>query len=400
VPRSRVLALVLANAISELGNVAAIVALPWFVLVTTGSAARTGLTAFATTLPLALGAIAGGRVVDRVGLRRASVVADLGAGTAIAAIPVLHHLGALEFWHVLALAFAAGTFEGPGRAARRALLPGLAERSTLSLERANSLSTTSEHIGYVLGAPAAGLLIATVGAPNALLLDAATFAVSAAIVGGLVPTLRTAIGPTPLGEGIRFVLGTPLLFTFFGMWMVGGFLIGPLASVVLPVYAKDVLGGAGSLAACVTAYGVGGLGGTVAYGLAGPKLPRRPLYVAMWIAYPALSLALIPVPGLGPLLVLLAGIGFVTGAYNPFETTIHQELIPPELRARAFAILLAVEMLVVPPAMLLNGFLMEHVGLRAALILFGVGNLLLGVFALANRPARRLDVRATRLAAP
>ena len=393
------LALVLANAISELGNVAAVVALPWFVLVTTGSAARTGLTAFATTLPLALGAIAGGPVVDRIGLRRASVVADLGAGTAIAAIPVLHHLGALEFWHVLALAFAAGTFEGPGRAARRALLPGLAERSTLSLERANSISTTSEHIGYVLGAPAAGVLIATAGAPNALLLDAGSFAVSAVFVGGLLPALRTAVGRTPLVEGLRYVLSTPLLFTFFAMWMVGGFLIGPLASVVLPVYAKEVLGGAGSLAACVTAYGAGGLAGTLAYGVAGPMLPRRALYVAMWIAYPVLSLALVALPGLGVLLPLLAGIGFVTGAYNPFETTIHQELIPAELRARAFAILLAVEMLAVPPAMLLNGFLMEHVGLRAALVLFGVGNLLLGVYALANRPTRRLDVRASNLAA-
>ena len=392
--RSSLLALVAANAVSQLGNVAAIVALPWFVLVTTGSAARTGLTAFATTLPLAFGAILGGTIVDRVGLRRASIAADLGAAAAIATIPLLHALDALEFWHVLALAFTAGAFEAPGRAARRAMLPDLAERASVSLERANSIATTSEHVGYVLGAPAAGLLIAAIGAPNTLLLDAASFAVSAGIVAAAVPSTRGAVGPTPLLGGVRFVLGTPLLFTLFGMWMVGGFLIGPLAAVVLPVYAREELGGAGSLAACVTAYGLGGLAGTIAYGVAGVRLPRRPFYVGMWVVYPALSVALVTVPPLVPLLAILFGIGFAVGAYDPFETTIHQELIPPELRARVFAILLAVEMIVVPPSMLLNGLLMEHAGLRPALTLLAVGNVLLGAFAILNRPARTLDVGA------
>src|SRR5215213_8109744 len=111
------LCLVAANAISQLGNVIAVVALPWFVLETTGSAARTGIAAFAATLPLALGAVFAGPVVDRLGARRASVLADLGAGAAIAGIPVLHSLDRLDFWLVLALAFAAGALEAPGRTA-------------------------------------------------------------------------------------------------------------------------------------------------------------------------------------------------------------------------------------------------------------------------------------------
>ena len=48
--------LVAANAVSLTGNVLAAVAVPWFVLETTGSAAKTGIAAFFTTLPLALGA--------------------------------------------------------------------------------------------------------------------------------------------------------------------------------------------------------------------------------------------------------------------------------------------------------------------------------------------------------
>ena len=173
-PLTGLLYLIAANAISQLGNVVAVVALPWFVLETTGSPARTGITAFAATVPLALGAVFAGPVVDRLGARRASVLADLGAGIAIAGVPLLHQLGALEFWVVLLLAFAAGAIEAPGRTARKAMLPELAQRAHMSLERANSVSTTSEHLGYVLGAPLAGVVIAAAGAPQALWVDAAS----------------------------------------------------------------------------------------------------------------------------------------------------------------------------------------------------------------------------------
>jgi MFS family permease len=383
-------ALVVANAASNLGNVVAVVALPWFVLETTGSAARAGLVAFATTVPLAVGAVLGGSFVDRIGVRRASVLADLGAGVAIASIPTLHLLDALSFPALLGCAFAAGACESPGRAARRAMLPDLAARAGMPLERANSIATTSEHLGYVAGAPVAGVLIATAGAPGALWVDAASFGLSAGVVGLAVPSLRPALERAPLLEGARFVLATPLLRTFFGIWTVGAFLIGPLAAVVLPVYAREELGGAAELAACVTAYGAGGLAGTLAFGVAGARFPRRAVYVGTWLVYPTLSLLLLPLPPLVPALVVLAAIGFVVGAYDPFEATIHQELIPPELRARAFALLTAAEMTALPVSLLANGILIDAVGLGAAVALFALGNVVLAAYALANAAARDL----------
>ena len=161
--------------------------------------------------------------------------------------------------------------------------------------------------------------------------------------------------------------------------------------MILPVYAREELGGAGSLAAAVTAYGVGGLLGTLAFFAVGPALPRRRFFVATWVAYAALSVALVPAPSLVLLLPLLLGIGVLTGAYDPFEATVHQELIPPDLRARAFAILLAAEMTAVPLSMLLYGFLLDAAGLRAGLVLFAAGNVLLAAYAVANGPARRLE---------
>src|SRR5690348_15936824 len=104
--RAELLCLIAANAISQLGNVIAVVALPWFVLETTGSAALTGLTAFCTTVPLALGAVVAGPLVDLLGARRASILSDLGAAVVIAGIPLLHGVELLRFWVVLVLAFA------------------------------------------------------------------------------------------------------------------------------------------------------------------------------------------------------------------------------------------------------------------------------------------------------
>jgi MFS family permease len=388
--RAGLLCLIAANAISQLGNVVAVVALPWFVLETTGSAALTGVTAFCTTVPLALGAVFAGPVVDLLGGRRASILSDLGAALVIAGIPLLDGVGLLQFWIVLVLAFASGALEAPGRTARKALLPELVERARMSLERANSISTTSEHLGYVLGAPLAGVMIAAAGAPSALWLDAGSFLVSALLVGAFVPGVQAAVGRTGMLDGVRFVVATPLLRTFFVIWTVGGFLIGPLAAVVLPAYARQELGGAGDLAAAVTAYGVGGLVGTLAFGVVGRRLPRRGFFVTVWIVYPLLSWGLVLLPGLWGLVALLFAIGLLAGAYDPFEVTIHQELIPAELRARAFAVLIASEMTVVPLSMLLYGFLIDAAGLGTALTFFAAGNLLLGAYAMVNRHARRL----------
>jgi MFS family permease len=390
VRRTALWILVSANAVSGLGNVVAVVALPWFVLRTTGSPALTGLTAFAGTAPLAVGALGGGRLAERVGVKRASVLADAGAATAIAGIPLLDVLGVLAFWHVLALAFLSGAAEGPGRAARKALLPDLAGRAGVPLERANAVSTTSEHLGYVVGAPAAGVLLALVGETGALWVDAASFAASALMVAAGVPAVRPARERGRLSDGLRFVARTPLVRTLFVIWTAGAFLVTPLAMVLLPVYASERMDGAGDLAAAVAALGVGGLAGTLAYGVAGRRIPRRPFFVGMWTLYPAVTFGYAALPDLPWLLALLAVTGFVTGAYDPFEVTLHQENVPPALRPRVFALLLTAEMSVVPVGMLGYGLVLDVAGLRPAMLLFATGNALLGSYALLSRPARRL----------
>lgn len=380
------LALVAANAVSLLGNTVAAVAIPWFVLVTTGSAARTGVAAFCTTAPLALGAFFGGTVADRLGARATSVCSDLASGAAITGIPLLHALGALEFWQLLAFGFLGALFDAPGQAAREALLPELAERAGVSLERANSLWTTTEHSGYVAGAPLAGLLIVLAGAPAALWLDAVSFAVSALLVAIAVPAVSIETAEerylAGLRRGIRFVAGDAALRTFLLLSTVGNFLIAPLAPVLLPVYAREELGGAGSLGVLIGLYGAGGLLGAIGYGVVAGRLTPRAAFTAVWLAYAPACLLLVALPPVAVVGAALLAIGTLAGAHAPIEQRLRQERTPPELRGRVFAGFMAAYAAVVPPALLVAGIAVEAVGLRAVLAALALGNALLTVAAI------------------
>jgi MFS family permease len=379
--RTALYGLLAANAASLLGNTIAAVAIPWFVLTTTGSAARTGIAAFFTTVPLALGALFGGAVADRSGLKLASVAGDILSAASLAAIPALLAAGALQFWHLLVLGFLGSLFDGPSQAARQALIPELAARAGMPLERANALHKGTEHVGYVVGAPLAGALIAAMGAPNALWLDSASFLLAALVVAITVPEAQRSEQPrrrylAELAGGLRFVVREPVVRALLVLPAVGNFFISPLGPVVLPVYAREELGGPSALGALMAAYGNGGIVGIAFYGALGPRVSRRTVYVSLAVFYPVVSFGLVALPPLWPALATLALLGVSAGAIVPLFQSVRQERTPPELRGRVFATVAAAETMVIPPAVLLAGLVVEAFGLRAALLGFAVGNCL------------------------
>src|SRR3954466_5534976 len=101
--RTPIYALLTANAISQVGNMMTAVAIPWFVLQTTGSAAQTGLSAFATTLPIFFSGMIGGVLVDRIGAKRMSIISDLLSMVTVALVPLLYTAGTLTYPLLLAL---------------------------------------------------------------------------------------------------------------------------------------------------------------------------------------------------------------------------------------------------------------------------------------------------------
>ncbi len=131
--------LLTASAVSIAGNVFSLVGVAWFVLQSTGSPARAGVVAFASSVPVVLAAVLGGPLIDLVGHVRASVLSDLVCALATGAIPLLYATGGLAFWQLVTLAALAGLFHAPGDTARAVLVPVLAARAGTTLTRATSV---------------------------------------------------------------------------------------------------------------------------------------------------------------------------------------------------------------------------------------------------------------------
>ena len=165
--------------VSATGDIMAAVAIPWFVLQTTGSASLMGIAAFFSVLPIIIAMLFGGTLVDRIGYKQVSVFADFASGITMLMIPILHLTIGIEFWQLVLLVFLGNLLDAPGRSARQAMIPELAEAAGVSLERATSLASAFSRATSMLGAPLAGIVIAVTSAPIVLIIDAATFLVSA-----------------------------------------------------------------------------------------------------------------------------------------------------------------------------------------------------------------------------
>src|SRR4051812_39157343 len=149
-----------------------LLAVPWFVLQSTGSAAQTGIVGACETVPLVLASALGGPLIDRVGARRVAVGSDVFSGIGIALVPLLHATGALRFWQLCVLVALVGLTRAPGDTARAVLVPGLVRLAAMPLERATSAYDGVSRGARMVGGPVAGALIAAIGPADVLVVDA------------------------------------------------------------------------------------------------------------------------------------------------------------------------------------------------------------------------------------
>ena len=133
--RTAVGALVVAEIVSVLGTRMTYLALPWFVLVTTGSPGKMSLVLAAEILPMALLGIPSGSVVEKLGGRTTMLVADFARAPIMASIPLLHAADLLSFPLLLGLVALLGSFMPPYFAAQRIVLAGARRARTSARSR-------------------------------------------------------------------------------------------------------------------------------------------------------------------------------------------------------------------------------------------------------------------------
>jgi MFS family permease len=401
VSRRPLYALYVADAISLSGNVVAQLAIPWYVLLTTGSPTLTGLAVFFNFLPVVLAGLFGGVVVDRLGYRTTSVVADLASAAAVAAIPALAATVGIELWQLMALVFLGALLDAPGTTARAALLPDVVELAGMPMERAAGIRGAIQRGSLLVGAPVGGILVAELGATSALWINAASFLVSAALVATAIPAARRkaetdAPAEEPkrylgeLADGFRFVWNHRLMRAIVLTVLVTNLLDAPFG-VVMPVYALEAFGSAVDLGLMFGVFGGFALAGSLVFSAIGHRLTRRLTFVCCFVVWAADYLVLATLPSLSVTLVALAIGGLAVGPINPLLSTLGYEQIPSHMRGRVIGVLTAGAWAAIPAGILLGGVLVEAVGVAATLFAVGVCYLAVTVYGFFNPAFREMD---------
>jgi MFS family permease len=365
VEKSAISALVLAETISVLGTRMTYLALPWFVLVTTGSPSKMSLVLAAEILPMAILGIPSGALVQRLGSRTTMLVADLARAPILASIPLLYAAGVLDFWLLLAIVALLGAFAPPYFAAQRTILPELVGEDETRMSQANSSIEGGGALAALLGPALAGALIPFIGASNVLYVDAATYLVAFLLVLVFVPS-RPRIGSAAqhgVLAGLRFVLSDSLLSPIAAVMVVFGFLAAGM-SAGLPVYAYDEFDGSSWIAGLFyAALGAGAIVGSVAAVVVVKRV--APLRLAA-IGILAFTIPLWVLPFLPPwpvVFVALFAAMFFTPLINGPIIAVLTARTPEALRAKMMTAVISVNTLAAPLGFLVAGQVLEHWGI-------------------------------------
>lgn len=224
----------LATSISVLGTWIAAVALAIRMFDVTGSPGWVSALLFAEFTPLVLIGFLFGHRLDRLPVRGALAVSDLGSAAVFAVLAFVD-----EPLAVVALAGVAGIAGGVARPLSTAAVPLLVpdhelERATGALGSADNAMT---FFGEVIG----GVLVGTVGASVALGLNAVSFAASAAMIAGTAALARPAHLETPDSsslrprETIRRIRRSPVLRQIALGWAAGTVVLGVVLAVQVPL---------------------------------------------------------------------------------------------------------------------------------------------------------------------
>jgi MFS family permease len=376
--RIPILALFTANAISMVGNMLALIAIPWFVLQTTGSATQTGITGFFNILPVVLAGILGGALVDRIGYKGTSIIADIASAAAVMLIPILFSTIGLPFWVLMLLVFLGALLDTPGSTARSALVPELAEKAGMTIEQAASANQVIERGSRLVGAPLAGLLIAVMGTVNVLWLDAISFIISALLVWYLVKVPKLSVEKHPqsnywkeIEEGLRFLTRDSLMTAIVVTVMVTNFLDAAFSGVIFPVFVRQVYGSALPLGLIIAANGGGAVLGALIYGSIGYRLPRHATFVSMFLLVSLRFFIFALYPPLWIILLSTFILSVGAGPLNPIIDAIEYERVPVIMRGRVFGVITALAWAAMPLGSLIAGVLTDRLGLTSLLI--GIG---------------------------
>ncbi|HZR95182.1 MAG TPA: MFS transporter [Gaiellaceae bacterium] len=365
------LGLLSAELVSLTGSAMTFVALPWFVLATTGSTARMGWVLAAEMLPIALVGIPAGSLIARLGAKRTMLISDAARGPLLLVIPILHHTGHLSFPALLGATFAIGVFAAPYYASSRIIVPEVAGEDERAAAQVSAVLSGATQLTQILGPVLAGLIIAATSPSTVLVVDGLTYVFSFLAIAIVVRAGRR-VAPTAQSRGV---------FAGLRFLMQDG-LLGPLmvAACVINFVAQGIIVGVQGIAyfryhadAHVLGYLFGSFGvGALAGAIVAQQLARK----ADLLKLAAIAIVAMPLP-----LFLLAvsmpwGAALaVVGAFAFFSPLVNAPIIgvltvrtPAALRPKVMTSVMTVATVAGPLGFLAAGLALRYVSLATLFV--------------------------------
>nr|WP_238351148.1 MFS transporter [Kribbella shirazensis] len=320
---------------SVIGDQLARVALAVLVFNRTGSAGLSALTYALTFLPdIAGGPLLSG-LADRFPRRRVMINCDIARAVLVAAMAI----PGASLWILCILLIAVQLLASPFQSARAALLPSIltGDRFVLASSVSNITAQAAQLAGFVTG----GTLVAAFGAGNALLLDAATFGLSAVLLWlgvrerPLPETTETRAGWwASLSAGAQLVWGDRRLRYLVALACVAGFYVS-VEGLAAP-YAAVVGGGPAAVGLLLAANPAGQMVGMLLLTRVAP--PRRlTLMGPLAIGSCAPLIGCLAQPGLW----VTVGLWFVSGLCASYQLAASAAFVlnvPDAQRGQAFGL--------------------------------------------------------------
>jgi MFS family permease len=369
------LGLIAAELVSLTGSSMTFLALPWFVLATTGSTAKTGWVLAAELLPMGLFGIPAGTLVARLGAKRTLLLCDAARGPLMLVIPILHWTGHLSFAALLGATFAVGIFTTPYFSSSRLVVPEVAGEDERAVASVGALLSGANQLTQLAGPVLAGVLIAATSPAAVLVVDAATFIGSFAIIATFVRGGRrveqTAESKGVLA-GLRYLMRDrllgPLLLCACGINMVVQALIVGLNSLAYfhydanPHVAGFLFG----------AFGVGAFAGALAAQQLTRKVDLQRLAAFAIVAMPLpIFLLAIELPW-GAAMVIVGAFAFFAPLVNAPVIGMITVRTPAALRPKVMTAVMTVASLAGPLGFLAGGFALVQVSVYAVFLVVAV----------------------------
>jgi MFS family permease len=393
--------------VSQVGTMISHLALPLLAATVLGATPwEMGLLVAAERAGFLLVGLPAGALMDRLPRRPVMIAADLVRFALFASIPVAWWLGVLTFAQLVAVALLGGVATVFFDVGYQSVLPAVVGRGGLVEGNAKLESTraAAEAAGPALG----GGLVQLAGAAMAVLLDALSYLVSAAFLARM-RTVEVVATRDParslradMAEGLRFVLGHPLLRPIAACTGTANLFGGVLSAVSVLFLAREIGLPAGVVGLVLAA---GSVGGVLAAVTAGHWIRRfgqaRTLVSALLMTGPITLVLPLTTAGAGLAWFALGMFAVAYGGvvYNVAQVSFRQSVCPDRLLGRMNASIRFLVWGTIPIGGLLGGAMGELLGLRATLLVAGAGFVLAPLWLVAS-PLRRLRDLPTEAVPP